>query len=68
MENKNQLHNIFSNVNPLLIDLLSNMLKFNPSMRLTAEQCLTSSIFDEIRDLSREAKIACPDIDCIDQF
>ena len=65
---QNQLRNIFCNVKPLLVDLLQNMLKFNPSQRLTAEECLTNSIFDEIRDPSKEAEIECEDIECIDQF
>ena len=58
MDYKNQLRTIFHNVNPLLVDLLQNMLKFNPSQRLTAAQCLTNPMFDDVRDMSKEAQVA----------
>ena len=65
---QNQLHNIFGNVNPLLVHLIENMLKFNPSQRLTAKDCLTNTIFDEIRDPAKELEIEVKDIECIDKF
>ena len=52
----------------MLIDLLSNMLKFNPSQRLTAAECLTNSLFDEVRDLTKETGVAFKDIECNEGF
>ena len=36
-------------MNPAIVDLVINMLKFNPSDRFTAEQCLQNPIFDQVR-------------------
>tara|TARA_B110000285_G_C15043567_1_gene573083 strand:- start:142 stop:291 length:150 start_codon:yes stop_codon:yes gene_type:complete len=39
------------------------MLKFSPSQRSSAAECLTFSLFDEVRDLSKETEISCDDIE-----
>ena len=38
-----------------LIDILVNLLNFNPYLRMTAYECLTEcKIFDEVRDRKKE--------------
>jgi serine/threonine protein kinase len=48
------LQTIFPTATPECIDLLSNLLVFNPSKRLTAEQCLAHEYFSELHDADDE--------------
>jgi hypothetical protein len=61
---------MFSGQDPLLIELLVNMLKFNPSSRFTADQCLKSPIFDKIRNFSHmdEVDKETTPLECVDDF
>ena len=44
-----KLRSIFSHTSDGLFDLLEGLLTYNPSLRLTAKECLRSPIFDSIR-------------------
>lgn len=46
----------FPNVEDLSIDILSGMLKFSPSNRITVQASLEHPLFKEIRDVKRETK------------
>lgn len=39
----------FPQTNPMIIELLNEMLQFNPYMRPTAKECLQCQLFDSIR-------------------
>ena len=40
---------MFKHASPELLDLLKQMLQFNPALRITAKQALDSKLFDDIR-------------------
>ena len=42
----NQIAKMFPKTNPLIIQLLRDMLEFNPYFRPTAKECLQSKLFD----------------------
>jgi len=44
--NSNSLPQKFPKSNPMIIDLLKQMLEFNPFYRPTAKECLASKVFD----------------------
>ena len=49
MPTGSKLGKIFNKSNPLLLNLLSDLLAFNPQFRPTAKECLKNPIFDDIR-------------------
>ena len=51
---KESLKEKFWYLNEDVIDLLTNMLKFNPNDRASISECLQNKIFDNIRDLELE--------------
>ena len=53
---KTPFAHIYQNADPLAIDLLEKTLKFNPTERLTAEQCLEHEYFSELREKDMEKK------------
>lgn len=50
-----KLSQIYPNTNREILDLLQQMLEFNPYFRPTAKECLQNRIFDEIRVPGLEA-------------
>ena len=45
---------LYPNANPIALDLLEKMLKFNPKKRYTVEQCLSHPYFDGLHDPDQE--------------
>ena len=54
--NKIKWDTLFPNIDPLALDLLDNMLVYDPSKRFTAEQCLNHPYLKDIRSKSRLIK------------
>lgn len=50
------LYDLFSKVDPEALNLLKQMLQFNPDRRITAKQALSHPYFEEIRDPQREVE------------
>lgn len=46
--NKQPWSTLYPKANPVALDLLSKMLKFNPVKRYTVEQCLAHPYFEEL--------------------
>jgi len=51
---KKSWESLFPKSNPVLIDLLSKMVVFNPAKRLTVKECLEHPYFDGIHDAEKE--------------
>lgn len=43
-----------SKKNKELVDLMYNLLSFNPYFRMTAREVITLQVFDEVRDVNKE--------------
>jgi len=41
---------MFTNIDPELLELIKKMLLFSPIERISAEECIESPYFDEIRN------------------
>ena len=48
------LKDLYTKAGPSTLDLLENMLKFNPQKRYSAEQCLAHPYFKGLHDKSKE--------------
>ena len=51
---KIEFNQIYTNANPLALDLLEKMLCFNPEKRIKIEQCLNHPYFKDVRDKNLE--------------
>lgn len=48
-------HARFSHVDPLSVDIICQMLKFNPANRITVDRALEYQLFHDIRDVAKES-------------
>ena len=51
---KQSFNLMFSNANPVALDLLGKMLTFNPKKRYTVEQCISHPYFEGLHDPEKE--------------
>ena len=42
---------------PELLDIIRNLLSFNPYFRMTALECLSLPVFDQVRNIHKEAAL-----------
>lgn len=54
MSNQTGFYSYFKTQDQDLVDLVKQMLCFNPEQRLTSDECLTHPIFDDIRNEEAE--------------
>jgi len=45
---------MFSNIDPLLLELIKQMLTFSPIDRISAEECFENPYFDELRNKKQQ--------------
>ena len=57
---KQQFEKLFSKANPLALDLLENMLTFNPHNRYTVEDCLSHPYFADLHNPDEEPEAEKP--------
>ena len=50
LEKKESIDEKFENIDPELLKIMKRMLQFLPADRITAEECIASPYFDEIRN------------------
>lgn len=53
---KQSFSSLFPKANPLLLDLLTKMITFNPDKRYTIEQCLEHSYFEGLHSPDSEPR------------
>lgn len=53
------LSEIFPHSSPSILNLMEGMLVFDPRSRITIEEALSNSYFDNVRDLAREQDSSC---------
>jgi serine/threonine protein kinase len=54
VQNNKSLFDKFSYIRSSIVNLLSQMLQFNPKYRMSTQECLALPIFDHIREKSLE--------------
>ena len=57
---KQSFNLMFSNANPVALDLLGKMLTFNPKKRYTVEQCISHPYFEGLHDPEQEPITTAP--------
>ena len=50
------LKELYTKATPEALDLLENMIKFNPEKRFSAEECLAHPYFKKLHDSKKEIK------------
>ena len=50
MKYKSSIEETLTNTDPLLIDMIKSMVKMSPEDRITADELVENSYFDEIRN------------------
>ena len=53
--NESKLDDKLSDSNKQLVGIIKNLLVFNPDERISAEECLKSKYFDDVRDPRNES-------------
>lgn len=57
---RKEFSSVYPHSSPVLIHLINSMLQFDPRRRITVDQVLESSYFDEVRDISTETEAEIP--------